>query len=137
MALRVPGLPGMRTDTALGPFDQMLPPLASCRLSTESTGSYLHQEERAGYRAAKAPRVRATWSDSPPLGPIPTHASLSDSSLNVCHELGAAGLPVPLGHREQSWPEPRSSESCCWELLKACVTVAYGLWESCVWKRGT
>lgn len=137
MALRVPGLPGTRTDTALGPFDQMLPPLASCRLSTESTGSYLHQEEHAGYRAAKAPRVRATWSDSPPLGPIPTHASLSDSSLNVCHELGAAGLPVPLGHREQSWPEPRSSESCCWELLKACVTVAYGLWESCVWKRGT
>lgn len=72
MALRVPGLQDMRTDTALGPFDQILWPLASCRLSTESTGPFLHQEERAGYRAAKVPRVGAPWSDSPPLVPIPT-----------------------------------------------------------------
>lgn len=86
MSLRVPGLQGMRTDTALGPFDQMLLPLASCRLSTESTSSFLHQEEHVGYRATKALRVRATWSDSPPLVPIPTHKLLSDSSLNACHE---------------------------------------------------
>lgn len=116
MSLKVPGLQGMRMDTALGPFDQMLPPLASCRLSTESTGSFLHQGEHASYRITKAPRVRATWSDNPPLVPVPTHALLSDSSLNVCHELGAAGIPVPSGHKAQSWPEPRSPEPCCWEL---------------------